>query len=366
MVTSLFHKTSDTKSVISPKNNASDTSKPSASSSLILSLLEPSRIEALKSRDKNLIHYNVRSFLMVFGVRGRNFSMILAPLISLLIWDIMLVLLMDNFPQARGFLVSNNVEVEFGLGLEDLITPLLTPVSFLMVFRLGRAAVRYWDARAAMGKLIEVSRAFISTATAHIVYFKSQNTTCTNNSQQENGNQTEKQESQHYFSDEDLLIDQIARWTCIFPIAVKNFVRPDVRKKHTDKQRDEFRRSEIGSLLSEENANDVIKCLRKDGDKSYATILVLNRLRMLAHRASLLSSESDTQARVLLGPAVYRQLNEQIDTLTGAWGAIERINSTPLPYIYVVHLRTFLLVYLFLWHGEILKVCSVVFYYFFR
>ncbi|KAL7544045.1 hypothetical protein ACHAXR_013484 [Thalassiosira sp. AJA248-18] len=29
---------------------------------------------------------------------------------------------------------------------------------------------------------------------------------------------------------------------------------------------------------------------------------------------------------------------------------MERIAATPLPYIYVVHLRTFLLLYLFLWN----------------
>jgi len=28
--------------------------------------------------------------------------------------------------------------------------------------------------------------------------------------------------------------------------------------------------------------------------------------------------------------------------MAGAWGAMERINATPLPFAYVVHLRTFL------------------------
>ena len=39
---------------------------------------------------------------------------------------------------------------------------------------------------------------------------------------------------------------------------------------------------------------------------------------------------------------IFRNLSEHIDTLTGAWGAMERINATPLPFAYVVHLRTFL------------------------
>ena len=41
-------------------------------------------------------------------------------------------------------------------------------------------------------------------------------------------------------------------------------------------------------------------------------------------------------------------------TLTGAWGAMERVNATPLPFAYVAHLRTFLLLYLHLWAVEAL------------
>ena len=52
------------------------------------------------------------------------------------------------------------------------------------------------------------------------------------------------------------------------------------------------------------------------------------------------------------GVALYRQLSQQIDVLNGAWGAMERIAATPLPFVYVVHLRTFLLLYLFLWNLE--------------
>jgi len=82
-----------------------------------------------------------------------------------------------------------------------------------------------------------------------------------------------------------------------------------------------------------------------------APIHVLDRLRELAYVLSFGddSGGSSTQGDQR-GIAIYRQLNGQIDTLCGAWGAMERIAATPLPFVYVVHLRTFLLLYLLLWN----------------
>ena len=43
---------------------------------------------------------------------------------------------------------------------------------------------------------------------------------------------------------------------------------------------------------------------------------------------------------------VFGALTRQIDLLTGTFGGMERINNTPLPFVYVSHLRTSLTVYL--------------------
>jgi len=37
----------------------------------------------------------------------------------------------------------------------------------------------------------------------------------------------------------------------------------------------------------------------------------------------------------------YDGLSKSLDELTAAMGSMERINNTPLPYIYVGHLRVF-------------------------
>ncbi len=48
--------------------------------------------------------------------------------------------------------------------------------------------------------------------------------------------------------------------------------------------------------------------------------------------------------------ALFQQLNNQIGTLCKSFGVMERIRNTPLPFVYVIHLRTILLLYLFLWN----------------
>jgi predicted membrane chloride channel (bestrophin family) len=43
---------------------------------------------------------------------------------------------------------------------------------------------------------------------------------------------------------------------------------------------------------------------------------------------------------------LFAGLSESVDVLTGATGAMERINGTPLPVCYAGHMRIFLLLYL--------------------
>ena len=51
-------------------------------------------------------------------------------------------------------------------------------------------------------------------------------------------------------------------------------------------------------------------------------------------------------AEPVLRAQVYRGMGDAIGALAGAWGTMERIGATPLPFVYVAHLRTFLVLYL--------------------
>lgn len=338
--------------------------KDTTSHALIDKILDPSRIQAIKTCDRTIFSYNPYSFCMVFRIRGRNFSMIALPLLMLLLWGIGLVILLDYVPSVRTFLVGDEVIGGMNLGLEDLVTSLLTPVSFLMVFRLGRAATRYWDARGAMGILIDNSRSFIATSLTHVHHISSlQEKQLEKKIPQEKRESKEKGQMESMIDgtktkqihinrmELDQIIEEIARWTCVYPITVKNCLRPDINNFYKKKDLHLQRWCEMGSLLSEDETHELLDCLDKGKDKSYGPAIVLIHLRRLAHQVSHLQPGTKDGTPVpFIGSTVYRQLNDQIDTLTGAWGAMEKINTTPLPYVYVVHLRTFLFLYLCLWY----------------
>jgi putative membrane protein len=262
------------------------------------------RINSLLACDAQVLSYDPRKWNIVLQPRGRNASMIALPLLVVTLWGIMwiFILRLDSMTDVRESIAN----------LNTLISPLLVPVSFLLVFRLGRAAVRFWDARKSIGKLVEICRALMSTAAVGCM---------------ENDEEIDMK-----------LLHDFARWTCVFPIAVKNFLRPATRKGWDPTALHTKSRFELGRLVSDEEATEILNT----SDENLPTIFVLNKLRVLAWKIG------GQKQRDFL----YQQLNVHIDTLTGAWGACERINNTPLPQVYVAHLRTFLLLYLLLWQME--------------
>lgn len=304
----------DYSSIVPSDDNEAQNKQPI---STLEAILYKPRLDALLACDGNIISYEPFSFLMVFGIRGRNFRMICAPLCALLLWDALWALTLElESEQSPG--LAGALEAS----LNGLISPLLTPVSFLLVFRLGRAAVRFWDSRSAFGKLVEICRVIMSTAAV----------ACKHSSRRQD------------------LCDDFARWICVFPIATKNFLRPNLPCSSDGRSR----RREIGPLLSEKDAMEILTPVNGGGSMEFiAPIHVLDKIRELAYILSFHDDNISTQLQLLQtqkGTALYRQLNEQIDTLCGSWGAMERISATPLPFVYVVHLRTFLLLYLFLWN----------------
>ncbi|CAJ1958264.1 unnamed protein product [Cylindrotheca closterium] len=323
-------------------------------SKTIKAILDPDRIEALLAFDATLVRYEPFSFLVIFRFQGRNWSMMILPLLILgmldLAWWFILhqVLLPSN--AIRGI---ENGEMTEDLTarverLDELVSPILVPVSFLLVFRLGRAAVRFWDARSAMGKLIEVCRTFISTAVVGCQACKALDPPALS--------AMNIVELVHAKKQDDVrlkLVRQFARWTCVFPIAVRNFLRPESRAEfeaccnlvcNSKRTKGNDEKHEMGispdllDLVSFQEATEL-------QHSAFPTIFVLNKMRLLAWDASESAGASPSKQALL-----YRQLNEQIDILTGAWGAMERINLTPLPFVYVAHLRTFLMLYLCFWH----------------
>lgn len=78
---------------------------------------------------------------------------------------------------------------------------------------------------------------------------------------------------------------------------------------------------------------------------------VLNRLHELSYNIAFHSySDEACNPSTHQRSVLFQQLNNQVNILYGSYGTMERIKNTPLPFVYVIHLRTFLLLYLFLWN----------------
>lgn len=253
---------------------------------VIKGLLDSQRIAALRACDFSAVTYDpYRFFSPVFFLQGRNQILILPALATVMIWATAWAVLLPNAPR-----LQKHVGV-----LEVVSRALLPPLSFLLVFRIGRAAARFWDARKALGQVILQCRIACSTSA---VAFAS----CPD------------------------LLDDFLRWLAVFPVAVKNFLRP--RQKSN-------RLQELVPLLKERDAVTLLEV-------QFGPLLILDHLRKLAFVAS---SQAETESAVR--SQCYRAVNTAIDDLTAAWGTMERIQNTPLPFVYVAHLRTILLLYLY-------------------
>eukprot|EP00571_Detonula_confervacea_P015979 CAMPEP_0172306774 /NCGR_PEP_ID=MMETSP1058-20130122/7776_1 /TAXON_ID=83371 /ORGANISM="Detonula confervacea, Strain CCMP 353" /LENGTH=455 /DNA_ID=CAMNT_0013018761 /DNA_START=464 /DNA_END=1831 /DNA_ORIENTATION=+ len=336
-------------------------------------LLNPSRLAALDAADVAPVPYNTYFFFShFFHFRGRNLRMILAPLLSLFLWGLGWQLLF-----VYGLKDDVNDVQEYLASLDYLITPLLTPLSFMLTYRLGRAAIRYWDARQAVGKMVEICRSNIATVS---VWFnspirlrkrhrqKQQPQSHVTDNGKDQAKQSESAENcRHDAEDAEALelLCEYARWLAVFPIAVKHFLRPETRPGWEKEDRYKKRRYEIGPLLSDEDARNVIMEYDDEDGKPTSNsvsgtrvrdppLVVLNRLHELAYDIAHYAFTDNGPASFLptsQGRAIfYQQTGDQINILFGAYGAMERIKGTPLPFVYVIHLRTFLMIYLFLWN----------------
>eukprot|EP00971_Amphidinium_carterae_P052380 1031014-Amphidinium_carterae.1 len=63
-------------------------------------------------------------------------------------------------------------------------------------------------------------------------------------------------------------------------------------------------------------------------------------------QAALSGTATNTDLPPLLAAEGLRAMNCETESLHRGMGSMERINGSPLPFCYVAHLRTFLLLYL--------------------
>jgi putative membrane protein len=181
--------------------------------------------------------------------------------------------------------------------------------------------VRFWDARAAAVKLVELCRVLAGEVCAYYPH--------------------------HPRGRNDLL-----RWIVVFPIACKNFLRAYSGAG--------VRRTELEPLLSPSEASALLAA-------HCPPLHVLAHFRMLILQMAMTLSEEDEPAECTaetertesarsaaqaaafessLRPFIFRGLSEITNQMTATFGAMERISGTPLSFAYVTHLRTLLVLVL--------------------
>ena len=258
----------------------------------------------------------------IVTTRGRSGHHVWQPLLWVLLVSIFAAWSAQN---AEKLGVSQRRWNRWLLKIEPVEALLRLVMSFLLVFRLGRSAQRYWEARQKAGALIEVCRAIASTACAHMV-FGDDLKRVEHRMHWPKVPPSEEKEEEVWMSTTCSPASAICRWVVVFPIAAKNYLRSDSGDA-----------KELDGLLSKGEVDELFQAPNQ-------CLYVLDTMRGLSASWAAKAVHNGACAEVVA--QVFGALTRQIDLLTGTFGGMERINNTPLPFVYVSHLRTSLTVYL--------------------
>jgi putative membrane protein len=172
-----------------------------------------------------------------------------------------------------------------------------TTMAFLLVFRLNRSAQRFWLARANWGNVIALARTITGSVLTH-------------------GKHDPRNR------------DDVIRWVLAFTVATMYFIRgiktmmPDI----------------LAGILNEDDLTELQEAAHPPLHAADNMRYHLKELFLVTDTTAFGVSQSRTQYLILM--------EQQLNTLIAEVGAMERIKSTPLPMVYVTHLRTFLILYL--------------------
>jgi len=161
-----------------------------------------------------------------------------------------------------------------------------TTLALMLVFRLNRAALRWWVAREFWGAMMAYYRNFSSSAIINAV------------------NKQQAEES--------------IRWLLAFVICTKCQLRGS-----------KLQVPQFSGILTPEEIDAI-------NNSKHKTLNVLHSARKALHRAF----DGDGKN------CVFASLLEIIDNICAKSGGLERINGTPLPLAFVSHLRFFVFLYL--------------------
>jgi putative membrane protein len=163
-----------------------------------------------------------------------------------------------------------------------------TALGLLLVFRTNSSYDRFWEGRQLWGNLVNETRNLGRGAAVHL-------------------------------RGDPELMDHVIRWTGAFPYAVKNALRGT---EGLGPITDELPRAEREWVIRSE----------------HPALSIATRI------SSRLVKARD---KGLISDIILAALDQNVQLLVDYMGGCERINSTPLPFAYMVHLRRLLILYCF-------------------
>ena len=250
------------------------------------------RIAALEKDGRKQIEYTKSndSWLRTLLVwEGRALDRIYFPWFLVTVNAIAWTIFVENVLDER--------ETEFSHFENFFALVLNSSLAFLLVFRLNRSAERFWVARGAWGTIIALGRGLVGGILVH---------------------------GQH----DPINRDGMIRWIISFCIATMQFIRgiPYIEPET------------VRGILSDEE-------LKELETVSHIPIHAADNIRH--HLKEIFRIDGDTPVGVAFERTQQMDtLEQQVNGLILQMGALERIRATPLPLVYVTHLRTFLLLFL--------------------
>jgi putative membrane protein len=227
-------------------------------------------------------------------VRGRALHHIIIPWLVITLHSVAVILFLElgNFNESDIANSTGDWGTFYGLVLNVIL-------SFLLVFRLNRAAQRYWLAREFWGRLIAYGRSLTSGILNH---------------------------GSHH----PVLRDDAIRWVAAATVSVMCFMRGDST----------FPKHCLDGILDKDSMAQLEV-------SKHTPIYASDRVRDSLKR--LFYVTADTPAGLAHAWTVQLdRLEGELNDFMMQFGGMERIRATPLPIVYVSHLRTFLIIHLML------------------
>ena len=228
----------------------------------------------------------------LFIIKARALDWILLPWCVVVLHAVIYTIIQENELKEELEAANRNFdswEIFFGIMLNSTL-------SFLLVFRLNRAAGRFWLARELWGNLVAKAR----TLTGGILI--------------------------HAAAEEaDVHREEALRWMAAFPLTVMELLRGNQT----------YPTAVFAGILTTDQ-------IRQTQRKEHPPLFVGMQIRYHLHEIFRVHADSPVGV-ALVRARQLEHLEGQLNVLLDCCGGMERIRNTPLPMVYVSHLRTFLL-----------------------